>query len=370
MLLLRLGPVRGRVAKPALQTAGLGCALGLGVLWSATSEDSALLYRGGFLFLAIAVAVVIASVVQPKPGLLARALSVPPLRALGLISYGVYLWHWPVYLMLTPTRTGWEGYGLFAARVLTTLAVATLSYLLVEMPVRKGAFRGWKMSWAFAPAAAATLAVALVVVTRGAVFPIAAAPAEAMPQPAPTASGTPIRIMVLGDSVALSLEPGLDDVGREQGLVVWNRGALGCGFVPVDKAIDSAWKLSKEQADRCKEWYTTWQRDVDTFHPDVVLWLFGGADNLDHLVDGRMLEAGTAESDAYVLAGLESQAEMLTSQGARLVLVHSPTRNRRNGCSCPTPMSTSGTTIDVSTSSTTSTVVLPKSIRTMSRLST
>ena len=93
MLLLRLGPVRGRVAKPALQTAGLGCALGLGVLWSATSEDSALLYRGGFLFLAIAVAVVIASVVQPKPGLLARALSVPPLRALGLISYGVYLWH-------------------------------------------------------------------------------------------------------------------------------------------------------------------------------------------------------------------------------------------------------------------------------------
>ena len=73
--------------------------------------------------------------------------------------------------------------------------------------------------------------------------------------------------MVLGDSVALSLEPGLDEVGREQGLIGWNRAALGCGFVPVDKAIDSEWKLSKEQADRCKEWYTTWQQDVETFRP-------------------------------------------------------------------------------------------------------
>ena len=59
------------------------------------------LYRGGFLLLALAVAVVIAAAVQPKAGPLGRVLSLPPLRALGLISYGVYLWHWPVYLMLT-----------------------------------------------------------------------------------------------------------------------------------------------------------------------------------------------------------------------------------------------------------------------------
>ena len=117
MLLLRVGAIQGRIARPALQTAGLGCALCLGFLWSTTSEDSALLYRGGFLFLAIAVAVVIAAAVQPKAGPLGRALSLPPLRALGLISYGVYLWHWPVYLVLTPGRTGWDGYGLFAARV-------------------------------------------------------------------------------------------------------------------------------------------------------------------------------------------------------------------------------------------------------------
>jgi len=324
MLLTRFGPVRGRIAGTTLQAAGIGCAIGLGALWCVTSEDSALLYRGGFLLLAIGVAVVVAGVVQPKPGLLARALSFRPLRALGLVSYGVYLWHWPIYLMLTPDRTGWEGYGLFAARVLTTLAVATLSYRLVEMPLRRGAMRDWKISWVIAPAAAATLAVALVVSTRGAVFPIAAQPAEAMPQPTPTASGSPIRVMVLGDSVALSLEPGLDEIGREQGLAVWNRAALGCGFVPVDKSIGSEWKLSKEQADRCKEWHTTWQPDVEAFRPDVVVWLFGGADNLDHLVDGRMLEAGTPESNALILDALERQLDTLTSRGATLVLLTFP----------------------------------------------
>ena len=180
MLLLRVGAIRGRIAGPALQTAGLACAAGLGFLWSTTSEDSALLYRGGLLFIAVTVAVVIAAAVQPKAGLLGRALSLPPLRALGLISYGVYLWHWPVYLVLTPGRTGWDGYGLFAVRVLATLAIATLSYRLLEMPVRRGAFRGWKMSWGLAPAGAMALAVALVLVTRGAVFPVST-PAETMP---------------------------------------------------------------------------------------------------------------------------------------------------------------------------------------------
>jgi peptidoglycan/LPS O-acetylase OafA/YrhL len=324
MLLLQVGPLRGRIAGPAVQTAGLACAVGLGVLWSRTPEDSTLLYRGGLLCIALMVAVVIAAAVQSKAGPLARVLAVPPLRALGLISYGVYLWHWPVYLMLTPDRTHMDGYALFAVRVLVTLAVATLSYRLLEMPIRRGAFRRWKMSWTLAPAGALGVAVALVLVTRGAVFPVST-PAQVMPAPiATTAAGEPVRVMALGDSVALSLEPGLTDVAREQNVLVWNRALLGCGFVPVDKAIDSQWKLSKEQADMCKEWYATWRSDVEAFHPDVILWLFGGADNLDHLVNGRTLEAGTPESDEYIRQELQKQVDELTSRGTRLALLTYP----------------------------------------------
>jgi hypothetical protein len=297
-------------------------------LWGFTSEDNTLLYRGGFLILALAVAVVIAAVVQPKAGPIGRLLSLPPLRALGLISYGVYLWHWPIYLMLTPARTGltsWDGYQLFVVRVLATLAIATASYHLLEMPIRRGAFRHRKVAWTFAPSGAMALAVIVVLVTRGAVSPSAALSAEPMPPINKTANPQPIRVMVYGDSVGLSLEPGLEKVGQKDwNLSVWSRAGLGCGFLPVDKSLDNQWNLTKEQADRCKEWYKTWKTDVDAFKPDVVVWLFGFWDGLDHLVNGRTLVAGTPEWDAFVLDGLQKQFELLTSQGAKLALLTWP----------------------------------------------
>jgi peptidoglycan/LPS O-acetylase OafA/YrhL len=326
MLLLRIGPLRGDLMGQMLQIGGLQCAVGIGFLWSSTSEDNTLLYRGGFLLLALAVAVVIAAAVQPKPGPIGRVLSLPPLRALGLISYGVYLWHWPVYLILTPGRTGWEGYGLFAVRVVATLAIAAASYFLIETPIRRGVLRRWKASWTLAPAAAVGLAVALVLVTRGAVSPTAALSVEPMPQIDSTVDPAPIRVIVLGDSVGLSLEPGLRQVGREWNLSVWNRAGIGCGFLTVDKAwlFKNEAKLSKKQADKCKEWHKTWRLDVEAFHPDVVVMLFGFWDSLDALVNGRMLEIGTPEWDAYVLDELRRQLDVLTSQGAKLVLLTWP----------------------------------------------
>ena len=57
-----------------------------------------------------------------------------------MISYGLYLWHWPVYLTLTGTRTGLAGNALLFARIAVTFAFATASYYLVERPIRRGTF--------------------------------------------------------------------------------------------------------------------------------------------------------------------------------------------------------------------------------------
>ncbi len=324
MLLFRLGPLRGELTGPVLQIAAVQCAFFIGFLWCTTSENNTLLYRGGFFFLAVAVAIVIAAAVQPKVGPIGRVLSLPPLRALGLISYGVYLWHWPVYLILTPGRTGWEGYWLFAVRVLATLAIATASYFLIEMPIRRGAFRPWKLSWTLAPAGAVSLAVVLVLVTRGAISPTAFRSVSPMPQIDATANPQPIRVMVLGDSVALSLEPGLEQVGKDWNLAVWDMSSLGCSFLHVDKATNNEWKLSKKWADGCNEWHKTWKLDVDAFRPDLVIMLFGGPAREDYLVDGHTLEPGTLEWHTYVMSGLETQMDVLTSQGGKLVLMTFP----------------------------------------------
>src|SRR5262249_15266804 len=84
-----------------------------------------------------------------------------PLVGLGLISYGVYLWHWPIGLWVNADNSPFDGVALFVVRSVLTLAVALASYVLVEMPIRRGALSRLPGGWGrVAPAA-------LVVVTVG-----------------------------------------------------------------------------------------------------------------------------------------------------------------------------------------------------------
>ena len=121
----------------------LGGFAGLAVLvlaWAWTQADGGdtRLYRGGLVFVALAVAVLLAHVVLVPRGWSARLLSWTPLVLVGRISYGIYLWHWPVFIALNADRTGRQGVELFALRCAVTLGVAVLSYLLVERPIRYG----------------------------------------------------------------------------------------------------------------------------------------------------------------------------------------------------------------------------------------
>ena len=197
MLLAWHGPLRASAARLLLQLTALAGAIFTGWLWVSASDDSSFLYQGGLLVSAIAIAAVIAAVVQPQRGPLGRLLSLSPLRGLGRISYGVYLWHWPVYLVLTPVRTGWHGYGLLAVQVAVTLALAIASYYVIENPVRRGALRSWR-AWTVAPTAAAVLVIALVMVTRGGTQPFAFLDEAAAQAAIPTAT-MPVAAFDIGD---------------------------------------------------------------------------------------------------------------------------------------------------------------------------
>ena len=94
--------------KVGLQVAGLAAAAGTLWMFHAVDGQSAFLYRGGFLLIAVLMVVAIASVALVPSGVLARVLGAQPLRYLGQISYGIYLWHWPLFLLLNHERTGLE----------------------------------------------------------------------------------------------------------------------------------------------------------------------------------------------------------------------------------------------------------------------
>jgi peptidoglycan/LPS O-acetylase OafA/YrhL len=108
-------------------------------------ERQALLYRGGFLGVSLLSAVVILT--ATRPNLFAKLLSVSPLRWIGVRSYGIYLWHWPIYLLVWPNEAT---LGELAGMITATVLIAALSYSLVEKPVREGVLgRTWQRARAW-----------------------------------------------------------------------------------------------------------------------------------------------------------------------------------------------------------------------------
>lgn len=125
---------------PAIRTVFnlLGVVSLVTVVWAfvEVSEFSQVLYRGGFLAFSLAVAVLVAAAVYPGT-LIERVMSLPPLQWIGDRSYGLYLWHWPVFLLLRPgIDIGLTGLPNAALRLLLTFGLAALTYRWVEAPFR------------------------------------------------------------------------------------------------------------------------------------------------------------------------------------------------------------------------------------------
>ncbi len=130
---------------PALRRRGLDALGGLGlavivVMVMDTNEYQTLLYRGGMVILSLATVAVIAALAHPA-ALLGRILGAPPLRWIGVRSYGIYLWHYPIIVLTTPVDST-PGPVLALLQLGATVAVAGLSWHFVEEPIRRRGFRG------------------------------------------------------------------------------------------------------------------------------------------------------------------------------------------------------------------------------------
>jgi peptidoglycan/LPS O-acetylase OafA/YrhL len=134
------GRIRGRIVTPGvgdlLDLAGVAGLLGIVLLVWRTGVYSPFLYPVGFVLLSICTTAVIAAVVNPTSRL-GPILGSRPLRWVGVRSYGIYLWQWPI-IVLASHSTAFN-FPRAVAEVAATLIVAALSWRYVEDPIRHGA---------------------------------------------------------------------------------------------------------------------------------------------------------------------------------------------------------------------------------------
>jgi peptidoglycan/LPS O-acetylase OafA/YrhL len=141
----KLSPRIGAGARNTLDALGVASLAAIALMIWKTDQYSSFLYRGGFVVLSIATVLVVAALAHPA-GRLGPVLGWKPLRWIGVRSYGIYLWHFPVIVLTTP---GGVANGAEPLRELLQLAaivgISALSWRFVEEPVRHGALgRLWK----------------------------------------------------------------------------------------------------------------------------------------------------------------------------------------------------------------------------------
>jgi len=161
------GPLPERIGR-RLELAAWPAAFILAVFWVIAGTHGQLprdfMYRGGFLLCALLAAVIIAAAALRPSSLAARAVALKPLVAIGVVSYGVYLWHWPVIILINPSSTGLTRWPLDIFRIALIAVLTELSYVLLERPLRRRAYSR-RQSRIILPVSFASMIVVLVVMT-------------------------------------------------------------------------------------------------------------------------------------------------------------------------------------------------------------
>jgi peptidoglycan/LPS O-acetylase OafA/YrhL len=173
-----------RAGRLALDAGGLAGLVVIGLLIWRLGQYSPFVYRGGLVLLSAATAAVVAAVACPG-SLVGLILAWPPLRWIGVRSYGIYLWHYPVIVLTTPANAG-PDLPRAAAQIAASVALAALSWRFIEEPVRHGALgRLWARRRSLSRRAWPSRLSGTAVLAAGAAVLIVACAGLASPGPAP-----------------------------------------------------------------------------------------------------------------------------------------------------------------------------------------
>ena len=298
-------------------------------LWATTAQADRWLYRGGLWGVAALSCGLIMAALEPGP--ISAALSWRPLTVVGLVSYGVYVYHWPIFLFLDGQRTGLHGAALVVVRLAVTGAAAWASYRWLEIPIRQRRWHLPRPAVPLVPAlpltalAAAVLVAGLaparaiagvqahrIVLSPSLVASAATSPAAASPRPTTVAPVPPLsRVLFVGDSLVQQAYATFAARLEQRGIQARTIGGFGQSL------------MTKHGI-----WLTEIQQAVAGFNPDVVV-LESCCGNFNTAppwvgTDGRPLPPDTPEFYSKWRALATSATELAASRGATILWVMGP----------------------------------------------
>lgn len=323
-----LGPVdlTARSGIWVLGVLGFLALLGLPLL---VTETSQWVFRGGFFVASLAAFAMGWHVVALPDSALTRALSWRPFVATGRRTYGLYVWHWPLFLILDSERTGLSGVPLMVLRMASVFALAFAYDTYVERPIRRGALSRLRPGAAplITGTAFGTACLLTLTSTANAQPPVFG---TGLPGSISTVTG-PMRpgqdkVLVLGDSVAFTLWKYFPQQDYPD-LSVGSSTQLGCGIAtPQELQIGGSRTTPSPQ---CDGWESRWSALVDQVSPDRSVVLSGSAELFDRWVDARLVRVGTPEWTALMERTFGRAVDIAGRRGANPVsLVNIPCYGR------------------------------------------
>ena len=369
-----------------LQFAALAATVGTVWAWGTVEVTDPRVSGGGLLVMGVVSSTLVLGA-SLGVGVLGRALSWGPLRYLGRISYGIYLFHWPALVFLTERRTGIERAPRLVLIGLLVLMVAHLSHRFIESPILRGGspFRGIKVQILGPAMAVGLLAVALVggsntdarrdsfdaevagealerlqseaASTQAASSQTAGSQAASSvaptTQPA-TAPGesvltsttlpvlpntAPPRFSVYGDSIALSFAFPLAQWAHDSATSVSVGGdsVLGCG---IGRGGSQRAFGEKRREARCENWAERWSSTLDTHDPDIAIVQSSQWELVDRQLAGEQewRTLGDPIYEQYLLQEFLDAHDLLASRGALVLWVTVPEFSRLDAERIPKAM--------------------------------
>ena len=336
------------------------------VLASSTGDEASWLYRGGFFAISILCGLLVLGTATTSPAAPLRWLTWAPLLWIGVRSYGIYLWHWPVIMFVgDPMGLDLARVPLMFVQVAVTVVLTELSLRLIERPARTTSWRPRLVVATWSAIAGLAIVASLVVLVPGpaefstaTVFRPAALDravdggGDVQPEPsrvgtvddepAAAATSAPIAagadsaddvpatvpqdprpdVLILGDSTAVALWGRMDPAWAD----TWHlhvTARLGCGIFD-EVTLDSDSDRSNANPVECADWRDEWNASVDAVDPDITLVMVGAWEVLDQRIDGVDYRFPSAQWETLVRGQFTDAIDIAALTDAPVVVMSIP----------------------------------------------